>query len=162
MLGDHRRPLNGRKQEVSDAKGTTMTERLPAVVHWDINARDAERLSSFYGELFGWDLKSAGFGHPYRYLDPDPEAGGIGGGIGEVSDGSGEKRHMGVTFYVRVDDLSTALDRAQRLGAERMWGPTQVHEGLALAMFRDPEGNAIGLMSDVVEPGERGSVEANV
>ncbi len=107
---------------------------------------------SFYGELFGWELKNANFAHPYRYVDP--QSGGIGGGIDQTSgseDVDAEDRHTGVTFYVWVPDISSALDRAVELGATRMWGPTQPHEGLALAMFRDPEGNAVGLMSDVLD-----------
>jgi predicted enzyme related to lactoylglutathione lyase len=48
---------------------------------------------------------------------------------------------------VQVDDLQAALDKAESLGGKTVMAPDQVPGGPALAMFADPEGNVIGLVS---------------
>jgi predicted enzyme related to lactoylglutathione lyase len=110
------------------------------VVHFEVIGRDFETMRGFYGELFGWELTPAG---PADYAIVGPQGGeGIGGGVGGAGD-----RAYGVTFYVQVPDLGTALDRAVELGGERAMEPTQVAEGTHVAQFRDPEGHLIGLVS---------------
>jgi predicted enzyme related to lactoylglutathione lyase len=107
------------------------------VVHWEIGGRDPERLQAFYADLFGWKIDSK-----------NPEYGlvetgdGIGGGI--MRNPAGAPTH--VTVYVQVDSLEAALDRVAELGGEALAGPTPIENVGAFALFRDPEGNIIGLL----------------
>ncbi|HET8627167.1 MAG TPA: VOC family protein [Thermomicrobiales bacterium] len=120
---------------------------MPAVVHWDINARDAARLQRFYRDLFDWELRASDHPNQFAYLEPD--GAGIGGGIGQEPRAGEEGhglRHRGVTFFVQVDDVPTYLARVVRLGGKALWGPEEVPVNLTLAMFEDLEGNRIGLM----------------
>jgi predicted enzyme related to lactoylglutathione lyase len=48
--------------------------------------------------------------------------------------------------YVDVDDLRATLDKAKSLGAEVMMPPMDVPGGPAIAQFRDPDGNVVGIM----------------
>jgi predicted enzyme related to lactoylglutathione lyase len=50
-----------------------------------------------------------------------------------------------VTFYVEVEDLEAALQKAEAQGAKRVMGPEDVPGGPSIAMFSDPDGNVIGL-----------------
>ncbi|MBN9391793.1 MAG: hypothetical protein J0I20_27405 [Chloroflexi bacterium] len=128
---------------------------LPAVVRWDLNGEDAEKLQNFYGKLFDWDFKDSNHPNKYRYIEAESGSGGIGGGIGELQktdDPQNEvtraQQHSGLLFYVRVERLEPYLERVERLGGKVVWGPLKIHEGLELAQVMDPEGNRVGLMQN--------------
>ena len=107
------------------------------VVHWEIEAIDADRQRAFYSALFNWDITDgpimnigAGLGGP----EPGP-AGHIRG-----SDRSG------VTLYVQVADLATTLAKAAELGGTVVLERLQVPGGATLAAITDPEGNPVTLV----------------
>ena len=53
-----------------------------------------------------------------------------------------------VTFYVQVDDLQVALDKAAGMGGKAIVPPMEIAPGMgSIAMFEDPAGNTIGLYS---------------
>jgi predicted enzyme related to lactoylglutathione lyase len=118
------------------------------VVHFEIMGKDAAKLRKFYTEAFGWKIGAPVPGSPAEYSLVEKadagEAGSIGGGIGEVTDGYGGH----VTFYVYVDDVGKTLDKLERLGATKMMGPDQVPGGPVIGLFKDPEGHVIGLVHD--------------
>jgi predicted enzyme related to lactoylglutathione lyase len=107
------------------------------VTHFEINGRDGKRLREFYGALFGWKIDAS---NPMQYGLVSPDQAGIGGGISHQSPAPM------VTVYVEVADLAAALQKAVSLGGKAMLEPTQVPGGPEIAMFGDPEGNAIGLV----------------
>lgn len=111
------------------------------VVHWEITAKNADRLGSFYNEMFDWSVEADS---PVRYRQVDTgSADGIQGSIAET-DGSWPSRAM---FYVQVDDVKQYLARAEELGAATLVPPTKINGGEAtIAIFRDPEGVAVGLV----------------
>ncbi len=115
------------------------------VVHFEVIGKDIEKLTSYYSELFGWNIDA---GNPMRYGVMSREGNtnadgiGIGGGIGKGPDGY--EGH--VTFYVEVPDVGAALSKAESLGGSRMMGPDEVMEGLVVGLFNDPEGHLIGLV----------------
>ncbi|GAA3517856.1 VOC family protein [Nocardioides daeguensis] len=108
------------------------------VIHWEIGARDADRVKAFYAELFGWDITPAG----PDYALVAPEGDGMGGGILHVR----EPTPAYLTFYVAVDDVATSLARSVALGATETVGPTAIPGIGRFAMFRDPEGRDIGIL----------------
>jgi uncharacterized protein len=117
------------------------------VVHFEVVGKDAGKLRSFYGELFGWEFDSVDQG-PTDYATVQREANvtadgvGIGGGIG-----AGPEGYDGhVTFYIEVADVEASLAKAEELGGSRMMGPDTVVEGLEIGLFTDPEGHVIGLV----------------
>jgi predicted enzyme related to lactoylglutathione lyase len=117
------------------------------VVHFEVVGKDGDKLRSYYSELFGWE-----FGEPIgptnyavtpREGNTNADGAGIGGGIG-----TGPEGYDGhVTFYVEVDDVGAALEKAESLGGTRMMGPTQMDDPpITIALFTDPEGHVIGLV----------------
>lgn len=109
----------------------------PRVVHWEVQARDLAGQQRFFGELFGWTIRS---NNPMHY--GMVEAGGkdaIGGGIGEMSDAPR------TTFYVQVPDINATLTKALSMGAETIMPRTDAGM-VVMAQFRDPEGNVVGLV----------------
>lgn len=115
------------------------------VVHFELFAKDALTLGTFYAELFGWSLQDL---PEIRYVLIDTRAGaGINGGILTVSDGWRQPM-----FYVRVDDLQAALDRVEHAGGATTLPP--ITEVVSFAQFTDPDGNVVGL----VKRGDESSV----
>jgi predicted enzyme related to lactoylglutathione lyase len=116
---------------------------MAAVTWFEITSPDPERLCGFYRELFGWSIDAVH--QDYRLINTGAGEHAIGGGIG-ASEPVGDVGT--VTVYVRVDDLHTTLDAAERLGAKTLVPPTALPEDYGhFAMFADPDGHTIGLMA---------------
>jgi len=102
--------------------------RLPAI--------DAKRAAAFYGAVFGWRVDSEredpsfedGTGHVIGHIHADMEVAG----------------EAGVRPYVVVEDVEDTLRTAESNGAEGIT-PPYPEGGLTVAVFRDPEGNALGI-----------------
>jgi uncharacterized protein len=109
------------------------------VVHWEINAKDAGALSRFYAQLFDWKVDASELDH--AYIETGTEEG-IDGSIAQTDPGD----PTGLTMYVHVDDVAAALAKAQKLGGRVAMEPTEMPDGVTLAVFEDPEGNQIGLV----------------
>ena len=115
------------------------------VVHFEIVGKDGDKLKKYYSELFGWEIDSnneMSYGMVSREGNQAPDGLGIGGGIG-----AGPEGYEGhVTFYVAVDDIEEALQKAESLGGSRVMGPERIMDMLDLGQFKDPEGHLIGLV----------------
>jgi predicted enzyme related to lactoylglutathione lyase len=117
-------------------------------VHFEIIGTDAEKLRSYYGELFGWEFDTSGSvteevseAGNYGFVNPPAEGPGIPGGIG-----GGAGYETRTVFYVFVPDVEAALQQAESLGGTRRMGPSSAPgRDLAVGHFTDPEGNLIGV-----------------
>jgi predicted enzyme related to lactoylglutathione lyase len=98
------------------------------VVHFEIGAAEDEPLVKFYGELFGWRLRTVP-GVGYTLVDTAGGAG-INGGIGRSHTGQPWS-----TFYVEVDDPQAVLDKAGSLGATTVQPVTELPGMATFAMF---------------------------
>ncbi|MGH3115626.1 MAG: VOC family protein [Gaiellales bacterium] len=115
------------------------------VVHFEIIGKDAEKLQSYYSDLFGWKIDSdnpMNYGIVQRDGNVNADGVGIGGGVGPGPDG-----YPGhVTFYVEVPDVEAALAKAESLGGSRVMGPEKVMEQVEIGLFNDPEGHVVGVV----------------
>ncbi len=143
------KPVKARaKAKAKPAKKKAATRRAaapkrsagPAVVHWEVQARDLERQQQFFANLFGWTIDT---NNPMRYgMVAGAGKDSIGGGIGPAPDSASR-----VTVYVQVPDIEATLAQASTLGAETVV-PRTPYGPIIMALFRDPEGNVIGLVED--------------
>jgi predicted enzyme related to lactoylglutathione lyase len=115
------------------------------VVHFEVIGKDGAKLQQYYADLFGWKIDANNPMH-YGMVDgrdnPAPENRGIGGGVA----GGPEGYEGHVTFYVAVEDIEEALQRAESLGGTRIMGPEKVMDMIELGHFKDPEGHLIGVV----------------
>jgi hypothetical protein len=115
------------------------------VVHFEVIGKDAEKLQSYYSELFGWEIDADNpmkYGMVQRDGNVNSEGVGIGGGVGGGPEGySGH-----VTFYVEVPDVEAALAKAESLGGTRVMGPEKIMDQVEIGLFNDPEGHVIGVV----------------
>jgi predicted enzyme related to lactoylglutathione lyase len=115
------------------------------VVHFEIVGTDADKLQTYYSELFGWEIDSnnpMSYGVVQREGNTNSDGVGIGGGVGRGPEGYAGH----VTFYVEVPDVEAALAKAESLGGTRMMGPDKPMEGVEIGLFNDPEGHVVGLV----------------
>ena len=107
------------------------------VVHWDIQAKDPQRIRDFYAKMFNWAIGGgpimevpAGVGAPEN---------GLGGHILPAA-------VSGITLYIQVLDLRASLERATQLGGAVLSQPFDVPGGPTIAGITDPEGNRLVLV----------------
>ena len=116
------------------------------VVHFEIIGKDGDKLKSYYGELFGWEIDSdneMGYGVVQRDGNTNADGAGIGGGVS-----AGPEGYDGhVTFYIQVPDVEAALAKAESLGGSRVMGPDKVMDALEIGLFNDPEGHLVGVVT---------------
>ncbi|MGA2131977.1 MAG: VOC family protein [Bryobacteraceae bacterium] len=105
------------------------------VVHFEIGCRDKARTGEFYSKMFDWQMTEMG---PATMI-----ATGDGGIAGHITSLGHEPHHF-THFYVLVDDLQAALDKANALGGKTVVPPVEIPTG-AFAWFADPDGNTVGL-----------------
>jgi hypothetical protein len=107
------------------------------VVHFEIGCRDRSKTGDFYAKLFGWKITEAGPASNIQTGTPQ----GISGHITSLGH---EPEHY-TMFYVDVEDVQAALDKATGLGGKKLVGPITIPAG-TFAWFADPDGNTIGLL----------------
>lgn len=110
------------------------------VVHFEVLGKDAKALQDFYAKVFSWPMESVM--DTYAMVRPEGEQG-IAGGVGSTMspDTPGH-----TTFYVEVDDLQATLDAIEGAGGSTVQPPMDVPNGPSIALFRDPDGNLVGLV----------------
>ena len=111
------------------------------VIHFEIESTDPDATRAFFSEVFGWKTESV----PeldYALVDTQSEGAGINGGIGPVHGDYGSC----VTFYIAVDDPQAYLDKAVAAGGKVIMPVTKIPNAVAIAMFSDPTGAAVGLV----------------
>lgn len=109
----------------------------PAVVHWEVQARDPVGQMQFFSDLFGWNV-DANNDQQYGMVQA-AGAGSIGGGISAMLDAPR------TTFYVQVKDIDSMLAKAESMGAQTILPRTDMGM-VVMGQFRDREGNLIGLV----------------
>ncbi len=119
------------------------------VVHFEIYARDAEKLAKFYSTLFDWSIDAMP-GMDYHYVKTvdtmrracrrSPAA-----STAASSCVRRDSKTRGWINYINVDSLDEAVKRAQDLGARVMKGRAAVPGMGWFAMLVDPQGNSFAM-----------------
>lgn len=110
------------------------------VVHFEVLGKDVQATQSFYAGVFDWPMEKVM--DTYAMVKPAGDEG-IPGGVGATMD-AGTPSHS--TFYVEVDDLKATLEKIEAAGGSTVQGPMDVPGGPSIALFRDPDGNLVGLV----------------
>jgi uncharacterized protein len=114
------------------------------VVHFEIISPEAGKIQKFFSDVFDWAINTA---NPMNYgmVNTGAKDYGIQGGI--AAPGPFGSNH--ITFYVEVDDVDKALERAVAAGGTVVMPKINIggepgNESI-LAQFTDPLGNRYGL-----------------
>lgn len=129
------------------------------IVHFEIHAKDMDRMQQFYQDVFGWEFQNMGaaMGN-YRVIMTGPSsfdnnAPGINGGM-TLRKGDLPKPGDAVNAYVcivGVDNIDTYIDKAEKAGAQVALAKMDVPHVGKLAYYRDPEENIFGIIEPYPE-----------
>jgi uncharacterized protein len=111
------------------------------IMHWEIQSTQPEALHDFYSEVFGWSI-DANNPMSYGMVSSRGLAGGIDGGIGGTEHSSGR-----VLVYASVQSIVPILKRIEERGGKTLMPRTDIGP-VVMAIYTDPEGNAMGLIED--------------
>ena len=111
------------------------------IMHFEIASPNLEQATTFYRELFDWEV---GEGQMDGYRLVQTAEGSIGGGLLRTPDGVLPY----VTVYVGVEDLPETLRKAEELGGKTIVEPMPIPGFGRFAMFQDPDGVMLGLFEE--------------
>jgi len=125
------------------------------VVHFEIQATDADKVQKFYNDVFGWEITNAGpdFGG-YRMIktgDPVPKdmaSIGINGGMPKRV-GPMPKAGEGVNSFVciiGVENIDATIAKIDAAGGTVQMAKMNVPMVGLLAYYKDPEGTLFGIL----------------
>jgi predicted enzyme related to lactoylglutathione lyase len=119
------------------AAGRKARAAIP-IVHWEIQARNADALHGFYRDLFGWTIDA---NNEMKYgMVESAGKGGINGGIGGSPDSTSR-----VVVYAQVKDINDTLEKVESLGGKTVMPRTDIGV-VIMALFQDPDGNTFGVI----------------
>ena len=121
------------------------------IVHFEIPAKDVEKLRLFYAQLFGWKIEK--WSGPTEYWNietvPVDDKGmlirpGVNGGLMKKE----SPEHKPVN-YIAVESVDEHSKRIEKLGG-KILTPKQEVPGIGwVALAIDPEGNEFGMFQSV-------------
>lgn len=128
------------------------------VVHFEMPYVDADRVSAFYGEVFGWTMNQTGedMGNYVMALTTETGADGRPTTPGVINGGffarQADRPDQAATVVIAVDDIGAAMRRVTDAGGEVLGEPVQIPGVGDYVGFLDSEGNRASLL----QPAARG------
>lgn len=111
------------------------------ICHLEIPTADTKKSGEFYRKLFGWEI-DYGWGPDYAAFNT---------GEGVLSGGGLDRKDNvtpgNIVIYVQVDDINAMLERAAKLGGEKVKEKTEIPDVGWFGLFTDLDGNTIGLFT---------------
>lgn len=106
-------------------------------ISWfEVRGRDADKLRSFYQDLFDWSFDLSPSPENYGVVSEDQAK--VPGGVGASEDDGWS------TFYVDVPSVSGSIERVLALGGKVLMPATSLPD-TTIAVIADPEGHPVGL-----------------
>lgn len=125
--------------------------KMNSVVHFEMPYKNAKRVSTFYKNAFGWEMRDAGpdMGHYIVAQTAETDKnrmvktpGTINGGFYEKS----KSTNPYPSFVISVEDVKKAMVTVKKAGGTIL-GKPQTIPGIGLwAVFRDTEGNRVSML----------------
>ena len=110
------------------------------ITHTELASADPDATKAWCAKVLGWTFKPSfplpGGGEYHLFFYSDKGGGGI--------RPNNPPEVPGTIPYVHVEDAHAAFESALREGAEEMFPPTRVMEGVTVAIVRAPGGVPIG------------------
>jgi hypothetical protein len=123
------------------------------VIHFEIHAKDQDKMQKFYEDVFGWDIKNLGenFGN-YRMImtgkDTEARWPGIDGGMNpRRGDLPVEGQALNAfVCTIQVDDIDVYIEKVKKAGGTLALDKMDVPEVGKLAYCKDIDGNLFGML----------------
>jgi hypothetical protein len=115
-----------------------MPDKPAPIVHLEIPSPDVAKAGKFYSSVFGWGVEPSGDGG-YMMFDTGTEQ--LGGGL----DPKSPVVEGGIMFYIKVGDIAATLAAIEKAGGSVVEPKRSIGPWGFIAVFRDPNGNRVGL-----------------
>ena len=117
----------------------------PGHIGWhELMAGELDREFKFYSGLFGWTKDHAHDMGPMGTYQTFATGGAPCGGMMKAC---GQYPHAAWNYYITVESVAAAADRAVTRGAQILNGPMEVPGGLWIVQARDPQGGHFAMVS---------------
>jgi uncharacterized protein len=110
------------------------------VIYFEIGADDVQRAKAFYEKTFGWKITYVPAMDYFLVETKHEEEPGINGGLRKRTEPG-----RGITTYIHIDSVNETLDHIRENGGTVILDRHLIAGFGAFALFRDPEGNVLGL-----------------
>jgi predicted enzyme related to lactoylglutathione lyase len=113
------------------------------VVHFEVEAADAERAKAFYAQAFGWQLQQLGeeMGNYIVVTTGDPkEPGGINGGIYRTPPGAAKEINA-FSCVIGVDNIEQMAGKVKSAGGQVLGNKMDIPGIGTFVRCKDSEGN---------------------
>ena len=118
--------------------------KFNTVAWFEFGSDQPQKVKDFYKEMFGWeykqntDLEGVEYDGILTPAAPVP-TGGILGTAGKIEEYA--------TFYVLVEDVPAAIEKAKENGGEVIWGPVTDASNVSFARLKDNTGHQFSVFS---------------
>jgi len=130
--------------EAGEHEGAVPMDNKPGMFCWnELATRDPDAAKAFYSELFGWSVAEAHIGHMGTYTTYK-KGDRLAAGMFEISEQMGDVPPNWMVYFA-VGDCDTAVEKAQRAGANVVVPPSDIHKG-RFSVLMDPQGAAFALI----------------
>jgi predicted enzyme related to lactoylglutathione lyase len=138
-----------------------MSSKMNPVVHFEMPAEDAGRMSAFYTKAFGWQTQQLGpeMGHYVLVSTSESGPDGFPTQRGMINGGFFQKTkdNQAPSVVISVDDIRAAMKQVTAAGGKVLGGqnpgePDDIPGVGLYASFLDTEGNRVGML----QPAPRG------
>jgi predicted enzyme related to lactoylglutathione lyase len=118
---------------------------MNSVIHFELPAEDMARAEKFYQDVFGWEMnRMMDEYYTATTIESDENGpkkpGGINGALAKKSD-----QYQSTDIVIDVPNLEEHLEKVKAHGGQVLRDPQEVFDMGRFAMFRDTEGNTVGL-----------------
>ena len=118
-------------------------DKTPGVISWnELISRDGSGSTSFYTQLFGWQVETMDMGEGLTYNVFNAGERPVGGML-PMPPEAGQMPTMWMS-YITVENLEESVAKAQSLGARVLKDVTRLPMG-SFAVISDPQGATVGL-----------------
>jgi len=118
------------------------------IVHFEIEATDAQRAKNFYAQAFGWQMQQMGeeMSNYVVVITGDPkEPGGINGGIFGTQPGAAKELNA-FSCVVGVDNIDQAMAKVKSAGGELLGDKMDIPTVGTFIRCKDTEGNIFTML----------------
>jgi len=118
------------------------------IVHFEIPAKNAEKLKKFYADLFGWKIEKAPGPMEYWLIETVPVdekmmplRSGVNGGMYKR-----ERADQKLVNYFTVESIDQYTEKIKKTGGKIIVSKQEVMDVGWIAVAEDPEGNQFAIL----------------
>lgn len=128
-------------------------DKMNPVIHFEMPAEDRARVKKFYETAFGWKMTQLGsdMGDYLLAATSPMDEDNMHKNKGAINGGFYQKGEYGTVPHVviSVDDLAHHIEVVKKAGGEILGKPMDIPGIGKFIMFKDTEGNRVGMLQPV-------------